>query len=175
MTLSLKLELNSLNQNKENCLINKKIMKHLQLKKALFTLVALFMLSVAGTQAQVLTNTTNEYNATEIVKEKTETIQEKLGLTDDQMAKIQEIDKDIEAKLDAAADNTAAIKVYEEKEAAYKKVLSEEQFKKYIAEQEAIQAEAQQKWAEAHATQIGSKVTKVTKKTVIKQPAQPAE
>lgn len=124
-------------------------MKHSFLKKGALIFVGLLFLAISGANAQ-----SKVYKAEDIVKDKLEAIQSKLDLSAEQVDKIKAIDKETEKKLDAAADNTAAKKVYKWRDGEYKKVLTAEQFKKYLKEQEAIVDEAQAAWSQSHATVI---------------------
>ncbi len=124
-------------------------MKHSLLQISKLILMGLFAFTWVGLQAQ-----SKVYKAEDIVKDKLEVIQEKLGLSADQLAKIKAIDKETEKKLDEAADNSAAKKVYQWRDNEYKKVLTAEQFKTYLKEKQAIVDEAQAAWTKTHATEV---------------------
>ncbi|MCC8145125.1 MAG: hypothetical protein LIO93_01525, partial [Bacteroidales bacterium] len=103
-------------------------MKHSFFNKSTLILIGLCMFSfVVEAQDKI-------YKAEDIVKDKLEVIQAALNLTDDQVSKIKDIDKETENKLDEAPDNTAAKKVYQWRDNEYKKVLTADQFKRYMKE-----------------------------------------
>jgi len=126
-------------------------MKHSIFKKGALVLVALFAVSFFSLQAQ---NRSNIYDAVDIVKDKLEVIQGKLGLSEQQVRQIQSIDEETESRLDAAPNNTAARKVYEWRDAQYKRVLTAAQFRIYLREKQAIVDEAQAAWSDAHGTPV---------------------
>lgn len=120
-------------------------------KKSSLILIGLFIFSFVTVYAQ---DRSKVYSADDIVKEKLETIKDKLDLSHDQLNKVAAIDKELEAKLEAAKDNTEAKKMYKWRDEEYKKVLSPEQFKKYLKEQQAIVDEAQFNWMQEHGTPV---------------------
>ena len=126
-------------------------MTKLNLSKCVFVLIGVFMFSVMGLVAQ---NKNGVYLADPIVKDKLEVIKETLNLTAEQVQKIKAIDKECEAKLEEAPNNTAARKVYEWRDKEYKKVLTAEQFKTYMKQKQAIVDEAQFRWMQEHGTVV---------------------
>lgn len=120
-------------------------------KKSALVLIGLFVFSLAGLNAQ---SKSKIYRASDIVKDKLETIQAKLNLSDDQLAKVKAIDLETEGKLEAAPDNTAARRVYEWRDSQYKTVLTAAQYRTYLKEKQAIVDEAQASWNETHGTVI---------------------
>lgn len=126
-------------------------MTKLNLSKSLLVLVSVFMFSVVGVMAQ---DKSGVFLADPIVQDKLEVIKEALNLSAEQVQKIKAIDKECEAKLEEAPDNTAARKVYVWRDNEYKKVLTAEQFRTYMKEKQAIVDEAQFRWMQEHGTVV---------------------
>jgi hypothetical protein len=126
-------------------------MKHSIFKKSALILVGLFAISFFSLQAQ---KQSGVFGIEDTVRERLETIQAKLNLSGSQLAEIKAIDAETEARLEAAANNTAARRVYEWRDAQYKKVLSAEQFRTFLKERQAIVDAAQAAWSATNGTPV---------------------
>ena len=119
-------------------------MKHSILRKSVLVLVGLFTFAFFSLQAQ---RSSNVFSAEDTVRDRMAIIQAKLNLSVEQVAKIKSIDSQTEARLSAAADNAAARRVYEWRDAQYRTVLSAEQFRTFVRERQAIVDAAQAAWS----------------------------
>jgi hypothetical protein len=126
-------------------------MKQSILRKSILTLVGILAFSISGVMAQ---DRSDVYKYDPIVKDKLEVIKSRLNLSEDQINQIKSIDLETENKLEAAANNTEARKVYKWRDGEYKKVMSTEQFRKYQKEQQQIVDEAQFKWMYKNGTPV---------------------
>jgi len=101
-------------------------------------IISCFLLSISVAKAQ-------NSEAEQVIGHQIEILKDKLDLSEDQVSKLKELNKEYALKTKNLT-TTEANKLRKEKEAEYKKVLNSDQYAKWQKEKDEINAEAQMKY-----------------------------